>query len=337
MPEPQRYQVDDILIEVESTPYLRLPSGTDCNSPCWWWEGKFYILNSTGHPTRSSGTSVDDMTEGAPIIYTGWRDGGRWIESVHQDPDGTLYGWYHNEPAHLIDEEWQEGRRFRLTAPFVGAVVSYDNGHTWDDLGLVIAGGPETLNLEHHNYWFAGGNGDFSVILDRAGKTFYFLVGTYYKEVAQQGISLARMSYEDRGCPVGKVWKWHNGAWQEPGLNGAVTPILPVSRDWYDPEPDTLWGPSVHWNHHINKYVILMNRAIDPAWKQEGIYISFTDDIGDPSSWTEPLRIVDGEHGWYPQVVGSDIQRQETEREAGHTSRLFIHGNSNFALRFSRT
>ena len=334
MTASRQVQVGNVQITIEDAPKLRFPSGTDCNSPCWWWEDRFFILNSTGHPTRSAGENVDNMTRGDPITYTAWRDGGRWIESVYQEPGGVLYGWYHNEPAHLIPDEYQQGRQYPLTAPFIGAVVSYDNGETWDDLGLILSGGPETLNLEAYNYWFAGGNGDFSVILDQQGEYFIFLFGTYYKEVAQQGVALARMRYEDRACPVGKVLKWHNGAWQEPGLRGNVSPILPVRADWYSPAPDTFWGPSVHWNHHIQQYVILMNRAIDPRWKQDGIYISLTPDISDPHSWTEPVRILE-EKGWYPQVVGSDLARHETEREAGQSARLFIHGESNYTLRFS--
>jgi hypothetical protein len=71
----------------------------------------------------------------------------------------------------------------------------------------------------------------------------------------------------------------------------------------------------VHWNHHIQQYVILMNRAIDPRWKQDGIYISFTPDLSDPNSWTEPLRILEEKAG-IRRWLGS-IERQETEREAG--------------------
>ena len=334
--EENGWQIGRVQIRIEDAPTLKFPSATDCNSPSWWAEGKFYILNSTGHPTRSSGENVENMTRGREITYTAWRDGGRWIESVHQDADGTLFGWYHNEPAHLnqIPETLQQGRQFRLTAPFIGAVVSYDNGDTWDDLGLVITGGPDTLNVEAPNFWFAGGNGDFSVILDQENAYFYFLFGAYYKDVTQQGICLARMRCADRYGPVGRVMKWCNGSWGEPGLRGAVTPVLPVRSDWYSPEPDTFWGPSVHWNHHIQQYVILMNHAIDPRWKQEGIYLCMTPDISDPTSWTEPLRILETK-GWYPQVIGMDTARRETERAAGESARLFIHGESNHIMRFA--
>lgn len=330
----KQFQAGRVSIEIEDAPVLKFPSGTDCNSPIWYKDGKMFILNSTGHPTRSSGQNIETLVRGEPIIYNAWRDGGRWIESVHQEPDGTLYGWYHNEPAHLVPASYQVGRQFPLTAPFIGAVVSYDNGDTWDDLGLVITGAPDQLNLEAHNFWFAGGNGDFSVIPDRKGEYIYFLFGSYYKDFTQQGISIARMRSADLKCPVGRIMKWYNSGWSEPGLNGKVTPILPVQTEWYNPNPDTFWGPSIHWNTAIEQYVVLMNRAIDPRWKQEGIYVSFTPDLSDPHRMTPPMKILD-ESGWYPQVVGLDTSKGETEREAGEYSRIFIHGESKYYIRFS--
>lgn len=326
--------IGDVEIAVQPAPAVTLPAAADCNSPCWWREGTFYILTSTGHPVRSSGANVETMTREREITYTAYRDGGRWLEAVHQQGD-TLYGWYHNEPAHLVPPEMHEGRRFPMTAPFIGAAVSYDKGLTWDDLGLILAGGPETLNLEAPNFWFAGGNGDFTVILDREGEFFYFVFGTYYRDASQQGVSLARMRADDLRAPVGKVLKWHNGGFTEPGLNGQVTPVLPVEGDWYSPEPDAFWGPSVHWNTHVGQYVILLNRAVDPNWKQGGVYAVVAPDLGDPKSWSEPTLLLEHE-GWYPQVVGSDYGARETDREAGASARLFIHGRSEYLLRFSK-
>ena len=330
-----KVQIGNCVVEAIETESFKLPANADCNSPCWWSEAGLRILTSTGHPALSSGPDLQGLVRLGEITYTAWRDGGRWIESVHQEENGVLLGWYHNEPAHYIPDEYQVGRQFPMTAPFIGAVMSYDNGQTWDDLGLLLAGAPDTLNLAERNFWFAGGNGDFSVILDRERSYFYFLFGTYYKEVDQQGIALARMRYEDRFSPVGKVWKWYQGEWKEPGLNGKVTPIIPVTESWYSPTPDTFWGPSVHWNHELQQYVILMNRAIDPRWKQGGIYICLTPDISDPSSWTPPQKILETT-GWYPQVLPLDPPRRETERECGSEARLSVHGTSNHIIRFSK-
>jgi hypothetical protein len=328
-------QIGKAQITLSETTPLSLPCAADCNSPCWWSENGLNILTSTGHPVLSSGPDVDHLVRHGDITFTAWRDGGRWIESVHQEANGWLLGWYHNEPAHYIPDEYQVGRQYPMTAPFIGAVISYDNGLSWDDLGLVLTGAPDTLNLQERNYWFAGGNGDFSVILGQNAKYFYFLFGTYYRDVAQQGISLARLAYADRFSPVGKVQKWFEGDWQEPGLNGKVSPIIPVRSSWYSPQPDTFWGPSVHWNHHLQQYVILMNRAIDPGWKQEAIYLSLADDVADPDSWSPPARLLETS-GWYPQVIGSDLARRETERKAGEVARLFIHGTSQYRLQFTR-
>ena len=331
-----KVQIGNCIIElIEVEPY-KLPTSADCNSPCWWSEAGLRILTSTGHPVLSSGPNLEGLTRLGEITYTAWRDGGRWIESIHQETDGVLLGWYHNEPAHFIPDEFQAGRQFPMTSPFIGAVISYDNGQTWDDLGLIITGAPDMLNLEERNFWFAGGNGDFSVILDREGKHFFFLFGTYYKDTEQQGISLACMRYEDRFSPVGKVQKWYQGGWNEPGLNGRVTPIIPVRSSWYSPMPDTFWGPSIHWNHALHQYVILMNRAIDPRWKQDGIYVSLTTDISDPGSWTVPQKLLETT-GWYPQILPLDPARRETERECGAEARLSVHGVSNHIVRFWRS
>jgi hypothetical protein len=328
-----QYQLNSVRIEITPAAAVRFPSPADCNSPCWWWNGKLHLLTATGHPVLSVGADIEHLERMGEVRFSTWRDGGRWIESVFQEPDGTLLGWYHNEPAHFVPDELQRGRQFPLTTPFIGALVSHDNGASWDDLGLVLTGSPETLELEAYNKFFAGGNGDFTVLLDREGGFFYFLFGTYYKDVAQQGISLARMRFEDRFCPLGVVTKWYQGDWSEPGLNGRVSPVLPVRSSWYSPQPDTFWGPAVHWNEAIQQYVILMNRAIDPTWKQEGIYLSLTTDLGQPGSWTKPLRILD-EKGWYPQVVGLDRARQETDRRADAEARIFIHGESRYQIHF---
>lgn len=327
------FKINEAMVTLEPAEEIRFPTAADCNSPAWWKNGEFRLLTSTGRPVLHAGKDLFSLERLGEVTFTSFRDGGKWIESVFLDADGALYGWYHNEPAHLIGEEYQKGRQFPLTAPMIGAVVSRDNGHTWDDLGIVISGGPETLNLEHHNYWFAGGNGDFTVTLDRQKRYFYFLFGSYYREVAQQGVALARLRFEDRACPVGRVEKWHQGGWNEPGLLGRVTPVIPVRADWYSPQPDTFWGPSVHWNRVLEQYVILMNRAVDPRWAQEGIYLSLAPDLSQPETWSQPLKILD-EKGWYPQIIG--LAPGDTDREAGEAGRLFIHGVSRYGMRFAR-
>lgn len=114
-----------------------------------------------------------------------------------------------------------------------------------------------------------------------------------------------------------------------------MTPIFPAIRDWHAPDPDVFWGPSIHYNAHLGCYVMLLNRAIDPHWKQEGIYISYNSDITDPQSWS-PLQKILETGVWYPQIIGLDSQKRETDKLCGRAARFFLRGDSDREILFLR-
>ncbi|MEK7683829.1 MAG: hypothetical protein AAB466_00235 [Verrucomicrobiota bacterium] len=303
---------------------------TDCNSPAHWDGETLFLFNSAGHPWRSSGPDLFHLHQTyVRTAYNNQVNGGRWIECTWKADDGVLYGWYHNEPGGLCPGT-------RLTAPKIGAVRSKDNGATWHDLGIILEARPNTLRCDTKNYYFAGGNGDFSVMADAQLEYLYFFISTYAGEVSEQGVSVARMRYADRDQPVAKVWKWHAARWNEPGLGGRVTPIFPVKTDWHRVEADAFWGPSIHWNTHLQQYVILLNRAQDGNWTQEGVYATFNPDLANPARWTPPAKILDsvGKDRWYPQVLGLDKSKRETDKLAGRTARLFVRGQSRWEIVF---
>ena len=118
----------------------------------------------------------------------------------------------------------------------------------------------------------------------------------------------------------------------EPGLLGKVTPVLPVRTRWQEADADAFWGLSVHWNTFLNLYVVLLNHACcEPGWPQEGIYVVFSNDIGNPETWTQPRKILDGV-GWYPRVLG--LGPGESDKLAGHRTPLFVDGQSRWTLTF---
>ena len=55
------------------------------------------------------------------------------------------------------------------------------------------------------------------------------------------------------------------------------TPLVAPTQAWHDGDDkvDAFWGPSVHWNTAIEQYVMLLNRAKDESYTQEGIYVSY--------------------------------------------------------------
>src|SRR5205814_1978193 len=108
----------------------------------------------------------------------------------------------------------------------------------------------------------------------------------YPSELSEQGVAVARMSWTDREQPVGKVWKWSQGHWDQPGLGGHVSPIFRAAVDWHRADADAFWGPSIHWNSHVRGYVMLLNRAKDGRFAQEGIYVAFNKRLDDPTCWS---------------------------------------------------
>jgi hypothetical protein len=312
------------------------PGDCDCNSPAHWQGGTLYVFNSAGHPWRCSGSDLIHLDQDyRSCEYDNKANGGRWIECTWKADDGTLYGWYHLEPQGICPGAHPKSPQMSFTAPKIGAVKSSDDGATWHDLGIVLEAEPG-FRCDTKNLYFVGGNGDFSVMLNARKELLYFFISTYTGEAAKQGVAVARMPWNARDHPVGKVWKWHAGRWTEPGLGGQVSPIFPARIDWHRADADAFWGPSVHWNSYLRQYVILLNRTKDASWTQEGIYITFNPDLSNPDRWSPPRKILDGPgaNQWYPQVIGIEKTKQHTDKLAGQVARLFVRGQSRWEIVF---
>lgn len=316
---------------LRDAPAVFMPGEIDGNSPSFWYQDRLRLFTSIGRPIRiNEADSQFGEWASADAEVGDMRDLAIWIEAAWVDDNGVVLGWYHHEPGGLFDD-------WTLTAPKIGAVISFDGGQTIHDLGIVLESG-DPLDADARNGAFAGGHGDFSVVLDRQRQYFYFVFTNYGGPEDTQGIVMARMAFEDRFAPAGRVFKYHRGEWNEPGLGGQVSAIFPATRAWHHPDPDSFWGPAVHWNTHLNSYVMLLNRAAVKGWRQEGIYVSFARDLGNPESWQTPVKILsrDAFRHWgthYPQVIG--IEAGETDTIAGRVARMYVSGGSEWEIVFS--
>lgn len=315
---------------IKNVPEMRMAKlPTDSNSPAFWKDDKLYWYGSHGRIWISGGNNMFDAKyiKDVDFVYSS-NPRPVWMESIHVEDD-TIFGWYHMEFFDQIPNS-------NLSIPKVGATISTD-GSVVKDIGIILESS-YPVDPNAGNGYFAGGHGDFSVILDRDKKYFYFLFDNYSGDISDQGVCIARMAYEDRHNPIGKVYKFYNGAWNENGLGGKVTPLFKVFRSWSYADPDAFWGPAVHWNTYLNCYVMLLNRAQGrPGWSQEGVYISFNKDISNPYGWSNPKKILDKTQfdGWYffyPQVMG--LKHGETDREVGSVARLFVAGISRWEIEF---
>lgn len=316
--------------QITPAPRLELPVRPDGNSATFWANGAFHVFTSTGSPLMIS-TAGNQFTEyeSQPVDVTAIAHSPLWMEAA-QRSGSALFGWYHHEPGGVCGS-------VPLTSPKIGAAISLDSGRSFQDLGIVLESG-DPVDCTAKNGFFAGGHGDFSVVPDRQRQYFYFFFTNYAGPPERQGICAARLAFQDRFAPAGKVWKYFEGRWEEPGLGGRCTPVFPARREWQRPDTDSFWGPAVHYNTYLRRYVMLLNRSCcSPGWPQEGIYISFSEGPLESVRWAAPQKLMDGRDigfrpGYYAQVIG--LYRGETDTLAGQTSRLYIQGISDWAITF---
>jgi hypothetical protein len=326
-------------------PAITLPSLADSNSPAVWEliEGQrrlFVFTSESGSAVRHEGSDLSRVTPLGTVEFENPPGHGTWFEAIIPDVDGTWYGFYHNEwPAEVCNDPDR-------MIPRIGAARSRDYGATWQDLGVVLASSPRSHDCGSANEYFVGGVGDFSVMLDDEQRYLYFFFSQYASRDTAQGVSVARMAWADRDAPSGKmsVW-WRNDTWiptrEIQTAGGAAfiypsgSPIYPVTDAWHDGMTvDAFWGPSVHWNTYLQQYVMLLNRARDASWTQEGIYVAFAPRLNEPSLWSTPQRLMTG-GPWYPQVLGTEAGTG-TDRLAGERARFFLGGRSEYVIQFSR-
>ena len=325
-------------------PTVQLSGSVDSNSPAVWERVKgkptvFVFTSFDGIPSRSSSLSGVGLL-GAPVnvAINSWPPGRTWLEAIVPAADGTWYGFYHNERDVTGCDHGGK------TIPRLGAMRSTNRGLTWKNLGTILSMRRNTEQCETPNRYFAGGVGDFSAMLDEDQEYLYFFYSQYVRPASSQGVAVARLPWAERDAPAGKISVYDNGAWMPVRTvesNGNLIypvagPIFPVAGSWHDDsEPLTaFWGPSVHWNTYLNHYVMLLNRARDTDWTQDGIYISFAPRLDDPELWSTPRKLLDGGR-WYPQVFGLETETG-TDKSAGAMARFYMSGSSDYLIQFVR-
>jgi hypothetical protein len=320
-----------------------LPAEIDSSNPAVWalvdGAARLFVISSWGGiPVRTSGPSLDSLRAEGPVGFASHPGHGVWMEAIVPDDAGAWYGYYHHErPAELC------GRPDRQL-PRIGAMRSSDNGQTWHDLGVILDAPPSSEACASTNRFVLGGVGDVTAALDAESKDLYLYFSQYTRDGGTQGVAVARLAWADRDAPVGKAAVWNDGAWL-PAIESASTdtgweypsgtPLVPSERPFHDRSGtnDVFWGPSIHWNTHLEQYVMLLNRAKDDQFGQEGIYVAFSPTLH-PAGWSAPAKIRSG-GGWYPQVIGDEVGTG-TDRRAGRRARFFQTGRSDRMIEFER-
>jgi len=363
-PQPPRPRV-----ELLAADPLSLSGGVDSNSPVMWApiDGlpSLRVFTSTaGVPSVADGLRLRRLEPAQPVTIVNPPGHGVWFEAVVADDQDVWYAVYHNEiPSDRCD-------RLDRTAPQIGLMRSHDYGTTWTNLGIILKARPDAVACGTGNAYFVGGIGDVSAVLNDDRTDLYIFFSQYSPNPSGQGVSVARLPWAHRDDPMGRVDVWVEGIWQAPDVvdgpdpdslpepDDAVIPtagahrpsatvaseifspegtaLFPTERPWHDDDPgnDAFWGPSVHWNTHLKQWVMLLNRTADDEWTQDGVYVSCSTSLDDPTQWIPPERILEGGN-WYPQVVGLEFETG-TDKVADEAPRLFVSGESRYLIRFIR-
>jgi hypothetical protein len=323
-------------------PRIELPAEIDSSNPAVWSRVggllRLFVMSSWGGVSvRSSGASLETLRAGAPVAFRSHPGHGVWMEAIIPDDNGRWYGYYHHErPADAC------GRHDRQL-PRIGAMRSADNGATWEDLGIVIDAPEGSDACDSTNRFVLGGVGDVTAALDADRRDVYLYYSQYVRDGRSQGVTVARIAWADRDAPAGKAQIWNAGAWLPVSRTAAgglsypiATPLVPATQPFHDRTPtnDVFWGPSIHWNTYLRQYVMVLNRAEDEQFGQEGIYISYSPTLSDPARWTRPVLLKGGGE-WYPQVIGEE-RGLGTDRMAGKQARFFMFGRSQWMIVFDR-
>lgn len=342
--------------EVVPAPLIHFPGGhnsnrnadffADSNSPSFWDGENLYVVNSWEQPWVSAGP---DFAHLGPALPSGFDDPQMkrlwiWIETAYRDSEGTIYAWYHNEVPNVCPPRNDDLPGYPVVAK-IGGLRSSDDGHHWTNLGYVLEPQKGSIDCGTQDKWYAGGVGDFSVTLDQDRQFFYFYFTNYPADFAQQGIAIARMKYADRNVPGGKLQLWNHGEWSGNTVSGPVSPIFPAEIDVRRKDGRTYWGPSIHWNTYLHEYVMFLNKIKDTSWATQKLCISFNPNIANPSGWSVPALLMDGDearrvnpgkpgNGWYIQAMGTE--KGESDKISGQVARLFVDGQSRWKIRFSK-
>jgi len=328
-----------------------VPGRVDSGVPMLWTriDGRLTLVAFAswgGIPVRMAGPDLAHLLPAGDPVITPHPGDGIWFESVIADQtDTTWYAYYHHEAPALAC-----GRPESI--PQIGAATSTDRGMTWTNLGIILEAPRGSEACDSTNRFVIGGVGDVSAMVDRDWKDVYFYFSSYGRNPQTQGVVAARLLWADRDAPRGRITIWQDGVWLAPwlapirrssGINDGKeaweypvgTPILRPTSPWHDglQAANAFWGPSIHWNTSLQRYVMLLNRTRDEAFNNEGIYVSFAATLDDPRAWSVPRKILNG-GDWYPQIAGLEAG-SGTDKQMGRIARFFLTGRSTRYIEFT--
>jgi len=249
------------------------------------YQGTLYMLGNAGTMWNNAddntwngwalrkGSSMEDLVElsqprmdaNFPYLRTEGNDWcyywlmGLWVD----ESTGVFYSIAYSEYNYM--NEWaSEAKERRL-----GLAMSDDQGKTWTYEGDIVTQDKSSPPPANSQYY---GVGDISFSLPGDGYAYIYYKKGYYSlttlDRTQQDISVARCALNDRLAP-GKWKKFYDGQWDEAGLGGKESVVIPFVNI-----------ATVAYNIYLDRFVCIGNA---PSGRS---FISFATDM-ERQDWTE--------------------------------------------------
>ena len=186
-------------------------------------DGEYWVIYKNGY--------------NAPVL----RYKGADIQNTVRQPDGTAT--FPIRGGYILGGMWYDAETKTLYAPLHGEVATYrgfvrrevhlavskDKGLTWKYAGPLLKspsdlGIGQSATTQSGLYW-DGGDGDQVLHVDERGGYIYLFTNHYYwPKLGSQVLPImeqrvARCAVADK-MASGKWMKFHNGAWEQPGIGG---------------------------------------------------------------------------------------------------------------------
>ena len=236
-------------------------------------EFDFWTTNGSGKPPQwklhgnldDPLQTVDWTKEHLELTdYAGFTDRARfWLGKFYQINDTELISISHTEITDNPTQPW-------LKCRFADSILySSDRGESWRFCGEAIK--PKDDSYEHNI-------GGFPYIV--LGDFFYVYFNEWYNGKAL-GCSVARAKIDDVVQTVRKGtvthWvKYRDGQWNEDGLTGLASPLIPNSDTHHDAHYNKALGRYIMTSHH-NDHILRLHTSVDGIqWDDDVVIVDYS-------------------------------------------------------------
>ena len=284
------------------------------------WHGRWVGNNNSGSVVRSIGTLDNPLDSAPPIDVVIDHNPDPKVNPRNCDPTKyphhdcyTYIGGgpvYRVPPGQVGAGNWLLVYHAEYDDPayyMLGLAISSDEGLHWTDIGEIIR---FNMPFSYEGQPAPGAIGDPPLVVSPDGKYFYVYFLDWLKSGVNTTASIARApiaevlqdAFGDSVHYAAPFKKYYQGAWDQPGIGGASTDLIP--------EGHYGGGNNVAYNSYIHRYMMLNSDSQNYSYAEspdglhwtDTIFLGMLGHVPDPAGYSGPIGTGDD-----PTILGKDF------------------------------